>query len=181
MAEKKSVLQYEITKKKVKPRDLMHFSRQLGVFIRAGIPIINALEVISLEMTDKVFKPALEDIMDMLRSGSTFSAAASRHEEVFPAFYLGILRSAEVTGNLDVALDELADYIDRDIDVRQKVKSALVYPVIVLGMASRRGARPDAVRPSRGSRPSSRASTPSSRCRPACCCRSPTSWVSGDG
>ncbi len=135
VAEKKSILQYEITKKRVKPRDLMHFSRQLGVFIRAGIPIINALEVISLEMTDKVFKPALEDIMDMLRSGSTFSAAASRHEEVFPPFYLGILRSAEVTGNLDVALDELADYLDRDIDVRQKVKSALVYPIIVLGMA----------------------------------------------
>ena len=62
--EKKSILQYEITKKKVKPRDLMHFSRQLGVFIRAGIPIINALEVISSEMTDKVFKPALDDIMD---------------------------------------------------------------------------------------------------------------------
>jgi type IV pilus assembly protein PilC len=135
VSEKKSLLQYEITKKKVKPRDLMHFSRQLGVFIRAGIPIISALEVITLEMTDKVFKPALEDIMDMLRSGSTFSAAASRHEEVFPPFYLGILRSAEVTGNLDVALDELADYLDRDIDVRQKVKSALVYPAIVLGMA----------------------------------------------
>jgi type IV pilus assembly protein PilC len=135
VAEKKSLLQYEITKKKVKPRDLMHFSRQLGVFIRAGIPIISALEVINLEMTDKVFKPALEDIMDALRSGSTFSAAASRHEEVFPPFYLGILRSAEVTGNLDVALDELADYIDRDIDVRQKVRSALVYPAIVLGMA----------------------------------------------
>jgi type IV pilus assembly protein PilC len=135
VAEKKSILQYEITKKKVKPRDLMHFSRQLGVFIRAGIPIISALEVINLEMTDKVFKPALEDIMDALRSGSTFSAAASRHEEVFPPFYLGILRSAEVTGNLDVALDELADYLDRDIDVRQKVRSALVYPAIVLGMA----------------------------------------------
>src|SRR4051794_18006233 len=55
---KRSVLKYEITKKKVKPRDLMHFSRQLGVFIKAGIPIINALEVISSEMNDKVFKPA---------------------------------------------------------------------------------------------------------------------------
>jgi type IV pilus assembly protein PilC len=135
VTEKKSILQYEITQKKVKPRDLMHFSRQLGVFIRAGIPIINALEAISSEMTDKVFKPALEDIMESLRAGSTFSAAAARHEEVFPPFYLGILRSAEVTGNLDIALDELADYLDRDIDVRQRVKNALVYPCIVLGMA----------------------------------------------
>ena len=52
---KRSILQYEITKKKVKPRELMHFSRQLGVFIRAGITIINALEVIASETTDKVF------------------------------------------------------------------------------------------------------------------------------
>lgn len=132
---KRSVLQYEITKKKVKPRDLMHFSRQLGVFIRAGIPIIEALEVISSEMNDKVFKPALQDIIELLRGGATFSAAAARHDECFPAFYLGILRSAEVTGNLDIALDNLADYLDRDIDVRQKVKSALVYPCVVMVMA----------------------------------------------
>ncbi|HEY2812912.1 MAG TPA: type II secretion system F family protein [Acidimicrobiales bacterium] len=135
VAEKKSILHYEITKKRVKPRDLMHFSRQLGVFIRAGIPIINALEVILSEMTDKVFKPALEDMIESLRGGSTFSAAAARHDEVFPPFYLGILRSAEVTGNLDNALDELADYLDRDIDTRQKVVSALAYPAIVLVMA----------------------------------------------
>src|SRR3954453_19295803 len=72
---KKSLLQYEITKKKVKPRDLMHFSRQLGVFMKAGIPIVEALEVISAEVTDKLFKPALEDVIELLRGGSTFSAA----------------------------------------------------------------------------------------------------------
>ncbi|MEY2420214.1 MAG: type pilus assembly protein PilC [Acidimicrobiaceae bacterium] len=132
---KRSVLKYEITKKKVKPRDLMHFSRQLGVFMRAGIPIVSALDAISSEMSDKLFKPALEEIIEQLRGGSTFTAAAARHPEIFPPFYLGILRSAEVTGNLDVVLDELADYLDRDIDVRQKVKAALVYPAVVLGMA----------------------------------------------
>jgi type IV pilus assembly protein PilC len=132
---KRGLLQYEITKKKVKPRELMHFSRQLGVFIRAGIPIVNALEAISSEMTDKLFRPALEDIIEELRGGSTFTAAAARHPEIFQPFYLGILRSAEVTGNLDVVLDDLADYLDRDIDVRQKVTSALAYPAVVLAMA----------------------------------------------
>jgi type IV pilus assembly protein PilC len=135
VSEKKSVLQFEITKKKVKPRELMHFSRQLGVFIKSGIPIIEALEAISSEMTDKVFRPALADMIESLRGGTTFSAAAARHAEVFPPFYLGILRSAEVTGNLDVALDNLADYLDRDIDTRQKIRSALAYPAIVLAMA----------------------------------------------
>jgi type IV pilus assembly protein PilC len=136
VAKKRGILQYEITKKKVKPRHLMHFSRQLGVFIRAGIPIISALEVISSEVTDKVFKPALEDMIGLLRSGSTFSIAAARHPEVFPPFYLGILRSAEVTGNLDVVLDDLADYLDRDIEAKQRIVSALVYPAIVLGLAA---------------------------------------------
>jgi type IV pilus assembly protein PilC len=70
-----------------------------------------------------------------LRGGSTFTAAAASHPEIFPPFYLGILRSAEVTGNLDVVLDQLADYLDRDIDVRQKVTGALAYPSVVLGMA----------------------------------------------
>src|SRR3954451_6252804 len=92
---KRGVLQYEITKKKVKPRELMHFSRQLGVFMKAGIPIVEALEVITSEVTDKLFKPALEDVIELLRGGSTFSAAAARHPEAFPPFYLGILRSAE--------------------------------------------------------------------------------------
>src|SRR5205823_12758857 len=76
-----------------------------------------------------------EDMIELLRGGTTFAAAAARHPEAFPPFYLGILRSAEVTGNLDVALNDLADYLDRDIDTRQKVKSALAYPSVVLGMA----------------------------------------------
>src|SRR5436190_6632590 len=136
VAAKKSIFQYEITKKKVKPRELMHFSRQLGVFIKAGIPIISALETIASEVTDKVFKPALDDMIELLRSGGTFAAAASMHPEIFPAFYVGILRSAEVTGNLDVVLDELADYLERDIDARTRIVSALVYPGIVLALGA---------------------------------------------
>src|SRR5207302_9970215 len=99
--EKKSILRFEITKKKVGRKELMHFSRQLAVFLRAGIPILSALEVIGEETADKLFKKSLSDITDALRAGDTFSGAASAHPEVFPAFYLGILKSAEVTGNLD--------------------------------------------------------------------------------
>ena len=132
---KRSLLQYEITKKKVPPRDLMHFSRQLSVFFRAGIPVLQALEVISSEMANKEFKLALEDMIERLRGGSTVSAAAALHPEAFPAYYLGILRSAEVTGNLDVVLEQLADYIERDLETRQKITAALLYPAIVMGLA----------------------------------------------
>jgi type IV pilus assembly protein PilC len=132
---KRSILQFEITKRRVRRKDLMYFSRQLGVFVKAGIPIMEALEVISEETTDKLLKPALIDMIERLQAGDTFAVAAAAHPEVFPDFYLGILGSAELTGTLDVVLEQLADYIERDIEARSKVTSALIYPAVVFVMA----------------------------------------------
>ena len=113
----------------------MHFSRQLAVFVKAGIPIMEALEVISEEASDKLLKAALLDMIERLQAGDTFASAAAAHPETFPNYYLGILGSAELTGTLDVVLDQLADYIERDIDARGKITSALVYPAVVFVMA----------------------------------------------
>lgn len=132
---KQSILQFEITKKKVPRKDLMHFSRQLGVFVKAGIPIMEALEVISEETTNKLLKVGLEDMIERLQSGDTFASAAAAHPEVFPDYYLGILASAELTGTLDIVLEQLADYIERDIDARGKITGALIYPAVVMVMS----------------------------------------------
>jgi type IV pilus assembly protein PilC len=132
---KRNILKFEITKKRVRRKDLMHFSRQLGVFVKAGIPIMEALEVISEEATDKLLKAALLDIIERLQAGDTFASAAAAHPEAFPDFYLGILGSAELTGTLDVVLEQLADYIERDIEARSKVTSALIYPAVVFVMS----------------------------------------------
>ena len=134
-AKKKSVLQLELTKKKVPRKDLMHFSRQLAVFIRAGIPILDALSTIEEEVSNKAFKQVLQGIIDDLRGGTTFAQAASHHPEAFPPFYLGILQSAELTGRLDTVLEQLSDYIDRDLEARSKIKSALTYPIIIMAMS----------------------------------------------
>ncbi|HAM03281.1 MAG TPA: type II secretion system F family protein [Acidimicrobiaceae bacterium] len=133
--EKKSLLQLEITKEKVPRRELMHFSRQMAVFMRAGIPVLEALEVMTQEMANKVFASVLAQMADSLREGSTFAGAAAMHPKAFPPYYLGILGSAELTGNIDVVLDQLADYIERDIEARRKVSSALMYPAIVFVFA----------------------------------------------
>lgn len=135
ISQRNSVLQFEITKKKVARKDLMHFSRQLGVFVKAGIPIMEALEVIGTETTDKVLKATIIDMIDRLQAGDTFASAAAAHPEAFPDYYLGILGSAELTGTLDVVLDQLAEYIERDIDARSKVTGALIYPAVVFIMA----------------------------------------------
>jgi type IV pilus assembly protein PilC len=132
---KKSILQFELTKKKVPRKDLMHFSRQLAVFIKAGIPILDALEAIREEMGNKFFASIVDEMLEALRGGSTFADAASVHEEAFPAYYLGILRSAELTGRLDTVLIQLSEYIERDLEARRKVTSALTYPAVIAALS----------------------------------------------
>jgi type IV pilus assembly protein PilC len=133
--QKKSILQFEITPRQVNRKHLMHFSRQLAVFITAGIPIMDALEIITEETTDKLFKKALSGVITSLQAGDTFASAAAAHPEAFPRFYVGILQSAELTGHLDSVLDQLAEYIERDQEARRKVTSAMMYPGIIFVMS----------------------------------------------
>lgn len=125
----------ELTPKKVKRKELMHFSRQLSVFITAGIPIVDALETIHAETADKLFHALLGDVIEGLRAGDTFADAIGRHADALPAYYVGILQSAELTGTLDVVLVQLSDYIERDLEARRKVSSALTYPAIIAILA----------------------------------------------
>jgi type IV pilus assembly protein PilC len=133
--ERKSFTQIEITKKKLKPVDLMNFSRQFAAFLRAGIPILDALDALRDDTSNDQLKAVLQHISDALRSGSTLSDAMAAHDDVFPSYYVGILRSAELTGNLDAVLDQLASYIERDLTARRAVKSALTYPIVIMFMA----------------------------------------------
>ena len=132
---KQGLMKFEITKKKVPRQDVMNFTRQLAVFMRAGIPIMEALEVIVEETQNKMLKAILSEMVDSLRAGDTFAASAAQHPEAFPSFYVGILESAELTGNLDNVLNQLADYIDRDVKARGKVTAALIYPAVVAAMS----------------------------------------------
>ena len=135
LAESRSWLQFEITKEKVKKKELMHFTRQLAVFVRAGIPITSALETIGDETQDTALRRAITTMIDELRNGGTLSEAAAKHPQVFPNYYVGILRSAELTGRLDETLDSLSQYLNREIETRAKVVNALSYPAVVMMMA----------------------------------------------
>lgn len=135
VAEKKSILSLELTTKKVPRKEIMHFSRQLSVFMTAGIPIMEGLEVIEQETNEKLMKRVLHEMIEDLRAGDTFAAAAASHPEAFPSFYVGILESAELTGNLDTVLNQLADYIERDVEARSTLTSALIYPAVVAIMS----------------------------------------------
>ncbi len=133
--EHKSILKFEITKKTVSRKEIMHFSRQLSVFVEAGIPIMEALEVIAEETTDKLLKKVLLDMVMELQAGDTFASAAASHPEAFPRYYVAVLESAELTGTLDTVLLELAQYLETDIEARSAITSALIYPAVVAVMA----------------------------------------------
>jgi len=132
---KKNILQFEIIKKKVPPTELMHFSRQLGAFVRAGLPIVDAINTIASEAGNPTMKKALLSISSSIAEGRSFSSAASEHPHVFPVFYIRTLRSAELTGNLDSVLSQLSRYIERDEDAKRQIRAAMVYPAIVFVMA----------------------------------------------
>jgi type IV pilus assembly protein PilC len=126
----------ELTKKRIKRDDLMNMSRQLAAFLKAGIPILDAIGVLGEESDKAAVRRVMSEIGGDLRSGSTFSEAVDRFPDDFPAFYRGILRSAELTGRLDTVLEQLSLYLERDLDARRKVKAALIYPSIVAAMST---------------------------------------------
>lgn len=130
--ESRGVLDFELTKEKVKKKNLMNFTRQLAVFVKAGIPITDALTTIGDETTDVALRRAIFEMVEDLRNGGLFSASAAQHPTVFPNYYVGILQAAELTGKLDDSLVSLAGYLEREMETRSKVIGALAYPGVVM-------------------------------------------------
>src|SRR3954451_13640341 len=136
VTEKKSALSAELTAPRVKKEEVMHLSRQLGAFIKAGLPILQAIHTLGEDAKKTTIKKMMADIEDRLRRGETLSDCFDRYPKVFPEYYRGILRSAELTGQLDTVLDQLAGYLERDLEARRKIKSASIYPGIIAIMSS---------------------------------------------
>ncbi|MBM7515625.1 type II secretion system F family protein [Nocardioides nitrophenolicus] len=135
VTEKKSILQYEISGPRIKREHVMHLSRQIAAFLRAGLPILDAVHSIGTESENSSVRRMMHDVEDRLRAGERFSDTLERYPKVFPEFYRGIVRSAELTGELDAVLSRLAVYIERDLEARRKIKSALIYPIAVAVMS----------------------------------------------
>jgi type IV pilus assembly protein PilC len=128
-------LNIEISKQRVPLSEIMHFSRQMSAFVRSGIPIMDGIEVIADGTNNKRFREVLQQVNEQVREGVPFADALAEHSDILPPYYLGIVRSAELTGRLDVALEQLSGYIERELDAKSKIKSALMYPAVVLGMS----------------------------------------------
>jgi type IV pilus assembly protein PilC len=135
VTDSKNPLSLEVTPRRVKRDEIMHLSRQLAAFIRAGLPILDAVHTIGSEADNSSLRRMMADVETGLRGGDSLSDCFDRHPKIFPDFYRGILRSAELTGSLDTVLAQLSTYLERDIEARRKVKSAMIYPAIVSVMS----------------------------------------------
>lgn len=135
IAEKKG-LQIEITKEKVPLVDIMHFSRQMATFLRAGVPMTEALDNLRQDADNKRFKEVLADVLDRVTAGRSVTEALSMHADVFPSYFMALLGSAELTGRMDEAFDQLHTYIRRDLELSRAVRKALIYPAVLMGVAT---------------------------------------------
>ncbi|MGQ0624065.1 MAG: type II secretion system F family protein [Sporichthyaceae bacterium] len=126
---------FEFTPKKIKPVALMDFCRAMSVFLTAGIPVLDVLDTMREDIKDRRLLRAIDDIGVSLRAGSNFSTAIAAHDRALPHYFVHMVRAAEETGQLAPILDQLATDIERDIEARRTVRSAMTYPAIVIVLA----------------------------------------------
>ena len=120
---------------KIKPRDVIIFSRQLSTLLRSGISLLPALEILQGQtVTSRVFRKILQSIIDDIRSGVAFSYALSKHPKAFSDIYYRTITVGEQSGNLEEVLQRMADYQEKQSAVSQKIGKALVYPMMIMGV-----------------------------------------------
>jgi len=121
--------------KRVKLDDLVVFTRQFATMINAGLPIVRALYILS-EQTDKgKLKETVDDVRKQVEAGLALSEALEKHPKVFSRLYVEMVRAGEIGGILDDVLLRVAGQLEKDQDLRRKVKSAMTYPTVVLVLA----------------------------------------------
>lgn len=111
------------------------FTRHLEMLVTAGMPLYQSLETLAEQFDEKPMHEVVEAIGVEIREGRTLSAALGSRSDLFPSVHVGIIRQGETSGRLDQALQRLADYIERDLEFRRKIRDALIYPGLVAGLA----------------------------------------------
>jgi type II secretory pathway component PulF len=111
-------------------------THHLAMLVGSGLPLSQALQVLSEHTDDERMSAVVQDLVWAIEEGRSLSDALERRPDLFSAAYVGMVRNGEVSGRLDQALERLASYIDRDLEVQRRVREALVYPAIVLTLAA---------------------------------------------
>src|SRR6266699_2996895 len=122
-------------RKKVKPKVLMIFTRQLATLIDAGLPLLRSLNVLEKQERDTVLKNTINKLADAVQGGNTFSDALALHPRIFDDLYVNMVKAGEVGGVIELVLTRLAEFQEKAAKIKNKVVAAMVYPLIVMTMA----------------------------------------------
>src|SRR5580704_15757335 len=120
----------------VKQEEIAIFTRQFSVMIDAGLPLVQCLEILGGQQENKTFQKVLLGTRASVEGGSTLSAAMRQFEKVFDNLYVNMVEAGETGGILDIILQRLSTYIEKNVKLKRAVKSALIYPVVVLFVAA---------------------------------------------
>jgi len=116
---------------RIKVKALVTFSRQLAVLLESGTDIVKSLELLQSQITNRTLKKIIGEVACDIRGGRSLSAALSKHPQAFSNIYCQSVRAGEQSGNMEVVLRQLADHMERGATTKKKVKSALMYPIVV--------------------------------------------------
>jgi type IV pilus assembly protein PilC len=119
----------------VDDKDIVIFTRQFATMIDAGLPLVQALEILSTQVENKFLAKTLAAIKDDVESGATYADALKKHPKAFTDLYANMVAAGESGGILDTILNRLAAYIEKAMKLKKKVKGAMVYPIVVSSIA----------------------------------------------
>src|SRR5436853_3714509 len=121
----------------INDKGLAVFTRQLATLVKAGMPILRSLEVLARQEKRPAFREVVENIADAIRSGGNFSDGLAANDRVFDRLYVNMVKAGEAGGVLDTVLERLAVFMEKAQRIAGKVKSAMVYPIIIVCVATR--------------------------------------------
>lgn len=119
----------------VQEKDILVFTRQFSVMIDAGLPLVQALDIIGTQADNPDFRRVLMAVKGKVEAGSTFADALAEHPKVFDTLFVQLVRAGEIGGILDTILQRLGAYIEKNSKLKRRVKGAMVYPAVVLTVA----------------------------------------------
>jgi len=126
---------FSFFKRKIKEKDIVVFTRQFATMIDAGLPLVQCLEILSSQQDNPTFKEILLKVKGDVEAGSTFADALRKHPRVFNDLFCNLAAAGEAGGILDTILNRLASYIEKAMNLKKKVKGAMVYPAVVFFVA----------------------------------------------
>lgn len=124
---------FSVFRQKIKPKDVVIFSRQIATLFEAGVSALKGFRLLAAENENKELQRQLVGVADDIEAGISLSDALAKRPDLFSPFYVHMVKAGEESGKLNDSFLYLADYLDRDYELRQKIKKALTYPSFVVG------------------------------------------------